>query len=292
MTLLKEDVKDWKKEEVDELANLFKKYDVITIASLQKVRAAQIQELRKKFRGEVIFKCSKNSLATRALEKCARQKPKIKELEKHFRASTIYMFTNISPFKLSLLLEKSKIKMPAKSGDIAQTDIIIPEGNTGMAPGPVISEFTGLGIPTKIENGSVQITKDATVVKQGETISAKLASVLSKLGLKPMEVGLTLDAAYEAKVIYPAELLRIDLNATSNELKEAVSEAFNLAANADYPTTETLPISLVKCVTEARNLRMSAMIIDEETLPPILSKSYNEMNALQAKLSEKGWKAA
>jgi len=282
-----EEVKDWKRDEVEKVAGLINQYKVVAAVPLYKVRATQVQELRKRFRGEIVFRCSKFNLVKRAIEKLAAERPQLKKLAEGLQGSSLYVYTNLDPFKLSLLFNKSKIAMPAKAGDVAQKDIIINEGNTGMSPGPIISEFTEMGVPTKIEGGSIWITKDTPVVKKGETISAKMASLLSKLGIKPVEAGITLHIASEGNLVYPAELLRIDLDATRADLQKAVEEAFNLALNAEYPTPTTLPLLLARGVREAQSLSAAGVDLGKESLPLVLSKGHAEMLALMEKLKEK-----
>ena len=60
------------------------------------------------------------------------------------------MFTNMSPFKLNVLLAKNKIMLAARGGDISSIDIVVPEKNTGIAPGPMLTEFKEAKIPTKL----------------------------------------------------------------------------------------------------------------------------------------------
>lgn len=48
--------------EVEEITELLGQYDVIGIASLQKVRAAQLQELKKKLSDKVFMKVIKNTI--------------------------------------------------------------------------------------------------------------------------------------------------------------------------------------------------------------------------------------
>ena len=71
---------------------------------------------------------------------------------------------NKSPFKLNVLLAKNKIMMIARGGDIASIDIVVPAKNTGIAPGPMLTEFKEAGIPTKIDQGTIWIAKDSTPV--------------------------------------------------------------------------------------------------------------------------------
>ncbi|RJX16190.1 50S ribosomal protein L10 [Candidatus Bathyarchaeota archaeon] len=284
--VLEKKVKDWKKAEVEELAKLIESYKVVALSDLYKVKTAQIQELRKRFGDEVKFRCVKNTLARFALKKVSEKKPGVEKLEEYLKGSNLFIFTNISPFKLSILFEKNKINLPASAGDVAPEDIVVPEGNTGMSPGPVISELSDVGLPTKIESGSIWITRDTVVARKGEVISAKLASILSRLGIKPIKAGLTLKAAYEDGLIHSGEVLQINLDRYVEDFKEAVSFAYNLAVNAGYPTPETLPILLSKALNEARNLAIHAMVFEKETLPIVLGKAYSEGVVLAKKL---GW---
>jgi large subunit ribosomal protein L10 len=142
-------------------------------------------------------------------------------------------------------------------------------------------------VPTKIESGSIWITEDTPVVKKGETVSAKMASLLSKLGMKPVEAGVDLYVAYEGGLIYPQELLRINLQEVMANLQKAALEAFNLALNAAYPTPETLPTLLGRAALESTVLAVAGVDFGKETMPLLLSKGYGEMSALLDRLKAK-----
>ena len=154
-----------KAEEVEEVEDLMQRHKVMGVSSLQKVRAAQLQELRRKLEDSAYLRVIKNTIIKRAIAKCE-DKPGLKELEGHISGSNIYLFTNINPFELVLLLEKSKIKTTAKAGDVAAYDVIVPAGNTGLPPGPIISQFSAVGLPTRIEAGSVWVNRDTLVAKK------------------------------------------------------------------------------------------------------------------------------
>ena len=47
------------------------------------------------------------------------------------------MLTNMSPFKLNVLLGKNKVMLFARGGDNASMDVVIRQ-NTGIAPGPML----------------------------------------------------------------------------------------------------------------------------------------------------------
>src|SRR3989304_603471 len=178
-----------------QLLEIPKKYKVVALVKINKVRASQILPLRKALKGEVEFVCVKDRVAQKALEKL--DIPGIKGISEELTGQCLFIFTNMSPFKLNVLLAKNKIMMAARGGDIASVDIVVPAKNTGIAPGPMLTEFKEAGIPTKIDQGTIWIQKDTTPVKKGEAINEKLAALLGKLDIKPVEAGISLYTALE-----------------------------------------------------------------------------------------------
>ncbi|RLI35307.1 50S ribosomal protein L10 [Candidatus Bathyarchaeota archaeon] len=279
--------KEFKRLEVDRLTELLEKYRVIGVCDLAKVRTVQLQELRSKFRGQILFRVAKNNLMKLAIDRVASKKPGIEKLKEHLEGQNLFIFTDLSAFKVSMLFEQNKVMLPAKVGDVAQSDIIVRKGNTGLPPGPIISDFSDLGIPTKIESGNIMVIRDTVVVRAGETISEKAAGLLGKLGIKPIEAKLKMKAAYEDGIVYPADLLTVDLEAFRRDIEEAVQAAYNLSFNAAIPTPETMPLLLAKAHSEAWNLLLHLELPTPETMPLILAKARREAQALAERLASK-----
>jgi len=271
-----------KAQQVEEIKKLLSQYKVVGIASLEKVRAAQLQELKQKLQKEVYMRVFKNTLVKRAIEELGN--PKLKKLEEYLTGANIFLFTNMNPFRLSLLLEKNKVKAVAKAGDKAVSDVIVPAGNTGLPPGPVISQFSAVGIPTRIESGSVWINKDTLVCKKGEVISLQLANILSKLGIKAVEIGLTLKVVYDDGQIITEEDLAIDLDKIRKSIEEAQNYAFNLSINAAIPMPENIGLLLQRAQQEAYALAVNAAIPTKETIEDLLRKAYAEALSLSQKI--------
>jgi len=271
-----------KARQVEEIKKLLSQYRVIGIASLEKVRAAQLQELKRKLEKEVVMKVFKNTLVKRAIEELG--DPKLKKLEEYLTGPNIFLFTNMNPFKLSILLEKNKVRAVAKAGDKASFDVVVPAGNTGLSPGPVISQFSTVGIPTRIESGSVWVNKDTLVCRKGEVISLQLANILSKLGIKAVEIGLSLKVVYDDGYIITEEDLTVDLDEIRKSIEEAHSYAFNLSINAAIPMPENMGLLLQKAHQEAYFLAINAAIPTKETIGDLLRKAHAEALALSQKI--------
>jgi len=274
-----------KADEVKELTSFLSQYNALGIASLQKVRAVQLQKLRKKLEKSAYLRVVKNSLIKRAVSE-AKDKVGIENLEEHLTGPNLFLFTNLNPFKLVILLEKSRVTAKARAGDVAAFDVIVPAGNTGLPPGPIISQFTAVGLRTRIESGSVWVSKDTLVVKKGEAISTQLASLLSKLGIKPVEVGLSLKVVYDDGLILTEEDLKVDLDEVRRSVEEAHQYAFNLSLEAAYPLPENISFLLRRGQQEAYSLALNAGIPTKDTIADLIRKANMEMLSLSEKLDE------
>ncbi len=274
-------VPPWKKEVIQKIEGNLKTYKVVAAANLQQVRSSQIHEVRKKLRGKVQLLVAKNTLIRKAA--IATKKKDLEKFTDKLVGSRMLLFSDITPHSLVMLLDKNKVRVPAKAGDVATGEILIPAGNTGLAPGPVISEFGEAKVPTKIESGSIWVSKDTVVARKGDAISPKLASVLSKLGIKPMELGLSLVAAYDDGMILDEADLKLDLNEYRTNFRQAASEAFNLAVYSTYVLPETAPQIFGKAYRQALYLAVNSTYPAEEALPQIIRNSYIQMLGLAAK---------
>jgi len=272
-----------KAKEAEEIKQLIQQYKVVGIASLQKVRSVQLQELKKKLKESLHLRVIKNTIMKRAIAEC-KDKPSVEKLETFLSGSNIFLFTNINPFRLALLLEKGRVKTTARAGDTATMDVIVPAGNTGLPPGPIISQLGSVGLPTRIESGSVWVNKDTLVAKKGDVIDARLASVLSKLNIKPVEAGLVMKVAYDDGFIMTEEQLRLDLYGFKKSIIEAQANAFNLALNCAYPLPENIQLLIQTAHRRAYSLALNATIPTSETIGDMLRKANIEALSLSAKL--------
>jgi large subunit ribosomal protein L10 len=271
---------------VKDLEALFQKYPIFSIADLKGLKASQLQVLKKKFKGDLEIHVAKNRLVKRAIENLAKKYVKADEIKKYLSGPNAFVFSNKNPFSLYLMFEKNKVESAASPGDIAPNDIVISAGNTGLQPGPILSKFGAAKIPTKIQDGSVWIAKDMIAVKKGDAISADMADLLGKLGLKPIMVGLKLRMAYDSGVI-PGDVLCINLDEYKANMKVAVQYAVNLSVNAVYTTKETAPLLIAKAYAQARSLAVKSGMPVPEVIGEVLSMAEQHGKVLAETISKK-----
>jgi len=267
-----------KSTEVDAIKDILKEYKSVGIASLKKVRASQLQELKKSMAGKVYLRVLKNTLIKIAIDEM--NQDDLKKLEEYLEGSNVFLFTDLNPFKLALLLEHGKVKTTAKANDIAAMDVVIPASNTGQPPGPVISQLNSVGLPTRIESGSVWISKDTLVVRKGEVINDRLAGVLSKLGIKAVELGISMRAVFDNGLIITGDQLKVDVAATRKSVETSNQEAFALALEITYITQDTIKPLLQRAHQKAVSLSVGAAIPTKETIADLIRKANSEMTSL------------
>jgi|TARA_B110000014_G_scaffold248159_1_gene222292 large subunit ribosomal protein L10 len=273
-----------KSQMYQQLQELPKKYNVLALVRMEKVRSSQLLPLRKKLLGEVEIVSVKDKLARLALEKTG-----IKGIEKFvskLNGQCLFMFTNMSPFKLNVLLGKNKVMLSARGGDLASMDVVIPPKNTGIAPGPMLTDFKENGIPTKIDQGTIWIMRETIPVKKGEIISEKLAALLGKLDIKPIEAGIVLNSALDEGLVYAQDEMIIDLEKFRNDLSQAHQEAISLSIEAAYITKDNIKQILAKAAQSASSISVEAGYATDDTKEMILQKAHGQARGVASKAKD------
>ena len=272
----------------EELLRIPSEHNVIALSKMSKVRAAQLMMIRKKFRNDIKIKIVKNKVAIRAFEK-VKGVAGIENLSNQLEGQCALIFTNINPFKLNLIFSQNKVFLPAKGGDIATKEIFVPSGNTGITPGPVLSEFKTANVPTRIDQGTIWVAKDTLVAKPGDVISTPLASLLSKLNVKPVEAGISVNFAIAEGLQFKEQDLRLNLDEYKEELARSFAQALALATEAGYMTPETVTPLLVKAHQQAISLAAEAGYLTSDTAGFVLPRAQMHAQAIANKAKERGY---
>jgi len=275
----------WKVEEVNYLSKLFKEYPVFLIASIEGVPAKHLQNLRKKFSGQIVFRVSKNKLIMKAMEKAGLN---AKLFEKVLTGQNILMFTNMNVFEAARLIEQFSTRDYYKPGEIADKEIVIPEGDTGIPPGPMLSVFGKLKIPTRVQANTIVVARDTVVAKPGDRILPELASLLQKLNMPLKEIKLKIKIGYDRGVLIPGDQLKLDIDSYVQELIKAAREAFTLGLEIVWPEPEIVKITIARAYREARALAIEAGYIAPETISDLIRVAHSRALALAVELARHG----
>ena len=274
-----------KKQAVQEAVELINQYQIIAAADLTKVSSSMLQDMRKQLRGNHLFRVVKNTLMRIGMEQAGKEGTH--EFIDSISGPNVFLFTNGNPFKVAMELDANKVKVFAKADDVAMDDIMLPAGNTGLSPGPLIGKFGVLSVRTRIEAGNIWVVQDTVVRKKGEVIGEDLADLLTRMGIRASEMGLSIKAVWENGEVIPGESLILDLDEYRSMLEQAIGGAFKVAIEAAYATPETAPTILAKAAQEAIAVAVEAEWPTEKTIELLIAKASAEAKSLASQVGKK-----
>ena len=239
-----------KKKQVKEIAELMKMKSII-VCSIKNLKAAQLQQIRKRIRDKVFLKIAKKNLIKLAIEETKNEN--LKKVLEHINADYCLLFSNEDAFNIISILADNKSPAKARAGQEATEDIWVRAGPTSLAPGPDISLLSSVGLQPKVEGGKIAIAKDSLFIKKGEKISQEKAAILSKLDIIPFESGLEPLVAFYEEKLYTS--VKIDKKATLHDLINSYSKGLAFAVSITWISKETLPFVLMKAASHENVLK-------------------------------------
>lgn len=233
--------KEAKIKQVEEIKNLCKNNRYLIISNIEKINANKFNEIRRKLKKDCLIKVIKKSTLLKVIENFEINK---EEIEKEINKPFCIIITNIDLFKIASILEDNKFFTYLKPGEIIKEDVIIKKGPTNLLP-MSIAELSKAGLKVGVEKGKVVIKEDM-ILKKGEIVNEDMASILQKLEIKPVKIGLNVDIGIdlENKKIY--KNIVIDKEKEKEKLIKAINLSLNLALNINYITKNTIPYLIQK----------------------------------------------
>jgi len=212
----------------------------VLIVQIDNVGSSQMQKVRGALRGKGVVLMGKNTLIRRIIRQEAVAHPQLENLLPYVVGNMGFVFTNGSLADLRKTILDNKVPAAAKSGQLAQSDVYIPPGPTGMDPGQT-SFFQALNIATKIVKGAIEIINTVHLIKHGEKVNSSHVALLGKLNILPFHYGFKVTTVYENGTVYDASILDIDQNELLQRFLRGVQKLAAVSLAIGYPTLASLP---------------------------------------------------
>jgi len=266
-----------KTEQIESAVAEMKKYKTVALLDLRKLPTALFQSLRKKIRedgGRVLV--LKKPVITRVLASSKKLEKQVSECDK----PVALIYTNNSPYELNRFFKEHRKKRAAKVGDVAEVEIVVPEGETDLPAGPALSELKAAGLNVQIKAGKIAVTKASTVAKAGEKLTTPKVKALQTLGVMPFEVMAKFIVGFDGEYSYSKELL--DMGDTINvDLAGSLSQAVNLSINVGYPTPQNIGLLLGEAFRQSVNLAINADVYSSSSIEQLLTLAMRQGTALE-----------
>lgn len=267
---------------VDELVSNIEDHQVVGILDMHSLPAKQLQEIKKELVADADITMARKTLMEIALDDA--DKSNIESLQENKAVQPAFIFSDSNPFTLYQTIQEKKSSAPAQGGEIAPDDIIIEDGMTELGPGPMIGKLQSLGAQTTVEDGSIKVTESGVAVEEGDVIDNETAEILSKLSMKPLEVGLDLKLVHEKGEIFDKSVLDIDTEQYQDDIEATAVQAHRLAVNAGYLTDQSVEPIVIEQLQKVRNLAVNAALPEKSVIEDILANATGEAQSLESQL--------
>ncbi len=262
---------------VKEVSEDMKNFKTVALLDLKKLPDALFQALRKKIRegGGHVYVLKKP-----VIERVLKSEKKLSEKSDECRKPVALILTNETPYQLNKFFKENRKKRAAKVGDVAKSDIIVPEGETSLPPGPALSELKAGGVNVQIKGGKIVVNKASTIAKAGDQITAPKVKALQSLGIMPFDVMANMIFGYDGQYIYSSELLD-SVDTVLPDLQASFSQAMNVSLNAKYPTAANIDLLLGEAFQQSMNFALNAEVYSSSAIEQLLGSAFRQGLALE-----------
>ena len=274
--------REQKEQKVEFFSDRIEEYPVVGLLDMHSLPSKQLQEIK----GEIVefadIKMSRKTLMDIAIENSDREN--IDALDTDEATQPAFIFSTKDPFQLYSLIQDNQTSAAADGGEIAPNDIEIPEGDTGIGPGPMLGKLQQAGAQVQVEDGSIHVQEPAVIVEEGEEITEDDAEILNQVGIEPLQIGLDLVVAYSEGEIFQADALDIDVEEYRDDIESAATAGFNLAVNAGIVNKTTASAIISEAAQKAKNVAVSEGLPEEETMEETLSYAASGAEAVDSEI--------
>ena len=274
--------REQKEQKVEYFKEEIEDNPVIGILDMHNLPAKQLQQIKKEMKEFAKVRMSRKTLMQIAIEQS--DKEEIEQLEENDAIQPAFIFSEKDPFQLYSLIKENKTSAAAQGGETAPNDIEVPDGDTGIGPGPMLGKLQQRGLNVQVDDGSIHVQEPGVIIEKGDEITADDAEILNQLGIEPLEIGLDLDVAYSEGELFRAEELDIDVEQYRTDVESAAGAAYNLAVNAGIINETTAEAIVSEAVRKAKNLAISEGLPVEETIEEALAHASSNAEGLDSQV--------
>jgi len=243
--MVKGDKSCWKATYFTKVTKNFDNYSKCFIVGADNVGSQQMHEIRAALRGRAVLLMGKNTMMRKAMKGHLDNIPGLEKILPLVKGNVGLVFTNDDLCEVRDILLLNKKKAPARPGAIAPGIVTVPAQNTGLGPEKT-SFFQALQIPTKISRGTIEITNDIQLLKEGDKVGLSEATLLNMLNISPFTYGLVLFNVYDQGTVYSPKVLDIKDEDIVKAFTEGLARATGACLYVGYPTIASVPHSISK----------------------------------------------
>ncbi|XP_006900213.1 PREDICTED: 60S acidic ribosomal protein P0-like [Elephantulus edwardii] len=230
----REDRATWKSNYFLKIIQLLGDYPKCFVVDADNVGPKQMQQIRMSLRGKAVVLMGKNTVMCKAIRGHLDINPALEKLLPHIRGNVGFVFIKEDLTEVRDMLRANKVPAVAHAGAIAPCEVTVPAQNTGLGPENT-AFFQTLDITTKISRGTIEILSDVELIKTGDKVGAREATLLNTLNISPFSLGLIIQQVFDNGSIYNPEVIDITEETLHTRFLEGVRNVASVCLQIGYP---------------------------------------------------------
>ncbi len=172
-----------KQKLIEEVRECVDKYARIFLFSVENMRNSKIKDVRNMWKHSRFF-FGKNKVIAMALGKDRESEYRdgLHMLSRRLQGNVGLLFTNESKEAVNEWFEKFVEPDFARSGNIANSTVVLDEGPLSQFSHSMEPHLRQLGLPTSLKKGVITLVGEHTVCKEGDSLTPEQARILKLLG--------------------------------------------------------------------------------------------------------------
>lgn len=232
------------------MKTLLEAYETILVVGIDHVSSGQLAKIRKELRAhDATVLMGKNTLMRKVVASFVEEHPghAIAELSPYLVGNCGLVFVKKNLDQVRNIIKSNVKAAPAKVGQVAECDVVIPPGPTGCDPGQT-QWFQALNVPTKIVKGQIEIVSELKLVQKGSKVGASEAGLLQKLNILPFTYGVSFLQVFMNGSVFDCAVLDISEDVLRQKFIGGIRFLASFSLGVGIPTAASLPHSLGRAV--------------------------------------------
>ena len=215
---------------------LFSEYSRIVLVNIDNISSNQFKKCRKALGKDSILILGKNKIIKKVLKEHIKHNQDLNALLPRLTGNIGFIFTKTDLLNIKQILSENQVPAPAKTGQTAPNDVIIPPGITSITPDGTVF-FQALNIPTKISKGLVEIQTPVKIITKGQIIGNSEVLLLQKLNIIPFSHCFEIKLIFDNNLCIDPKILEISMNDIEEKIEQTRSKLKFLESLLSYPNS-------------------------------------------------------
>lgn len=196
LTKTKAKTREHKDALIERIREATDQFEHIYTISIHNVRTNILQQIREERRNDSKLFLGNNKLMMLGLgrDEESTLKPNLYKLSKFLTGMSGIFMTNLSKKEVKEYFAGVGEQVFARTGQVATTKLVLNPGPLPQFPHSMFEHLNKLGLPIKLDKGTIVLLQETVVCDIGDTLSAEAASLLKLFGLMTVEFRVELTA--------------------------------------------------------------------------------------------------